>query len=434
MHIRRTPIPARFLRALSTRALVLPRVLLAAIAALFTVLASVHPAAAGANNMAKIAPFPADKIKALAPLLRGSDVTVIESDAAGRQQQISVFTLVAAPPELVREVLLSAERYPEFVRNLKTAKVANASASGFDFEFMLSYGLFSIDGRDRYVKLPADAMADAPPVEMYDLNDGEAGTRHYRWEFYRVAGATVLAMYGYTDVLHSTGLVQKLVARVPQLEHGLALVSQLTLVLSMKARAEQLHGSPPLMPPAGSAPYGFLLDRGTVVLLRAQGGRLAETSLIDRSRAPASALLGILKQPSEWPRFVPTVAQVIEQGAREDLSLFELVQSLPLLSFKTRYGARSYGSSVDMLGIAGDLAGARLRFDLSASQPEPAASQPAQANSQLVLRAAQQYDKGSLIIRQLYKLEPLFEYGVNVGLQLLLLRSLKLRAETSPAP
>ena len=34
-----------------------------------------------------------------------------------------------------------------------------------------------------------------------------------------------------------------------------------------------------------------------------------------------------------------------------------------------------------------------------------------------------------MVIRQLYKLEPFFEYGVNVGMQLVVLRGLKTKAE-----
>lgn len=405
-------------------------------------LLAASPARAGLRNRAPIAPFAADKIKGLAPLLRSSDLAVIESDPAGRFKQASIFTLVAAPPELVREVLLAAERYPDFVRNLSSARVVKpspgASEAGFDLVFSLSYGLFSVEATDRYVLLPPDPEADAPPVQVYDPSEAEGGTLHHRWEFYRVAGATVLAHYGYTDVMHGSGMVRRVLERAPQLEHGFAVASQLAMVLAMKARAEQIMGAPPLMPASGSAPYDFLLDRGTVVLLRSQNGRLSETSLIERSSAPADALLTAVQKTGEWPRSVPTITQVtpIETaapgaGAESELPRFELRQELPLLSWRTRYLVRALSSSVDMLGTGGDLAGSRLRFDVSALRPAPGPSHA--ATSQIVLRASQQYDKGSLLIRQLYKVEPLFEYGVNVGMQLMLLRGLRQHAEKTTA-
>ena len=49
--------------------------------------------------------------------------------------------------------------------------------------------------------------------------------------------------------------------------------------------------------------------------------------------------------------------------------------------------------------------------------------------TQIVLRSSLQYDRASLIMRQLYKLEPLMEYGVNVGMQLVILEAIRTRAE-----
>lgn len=103
--------------------------------------------------------------------------------------------------------------------------------------------------------------------------------------------------------------------------------------------------------------------------------------------------------------------------------MVDLVQSLPLLNFHTLFGARSSGSSVDMYGVEGDLRGARMRWDVMPGRG---------ATSQVVLRSSQQFDRASLVIRQLYKLEPLFEYGINVGLQLVILLGVKNKAEQAP--
>src|SRR5262245_14794136 len=93
-------------------------------------LLAASPAQAGLHNRAPIAPFAAEPSKGLGPLLRSSDLAVLESDPAGRFKQASIFTLVAAPPELVREVLLAADRYPDFVRNLSSARVVKNPGAG----------------------------------------------------------------------------------------------------------------------------------------------------------------------------------------------------------------------------------------------------------------------------------------------------------------
>src|SRR5262249_20904397 len=155
--------------------------------------------------------------------------------------------------------------------------------------------------------------------------------------------------------------------RVPALEDGLALVSQLTLVLSMKARAEKSAG-PAALPEPGNANLDFLLGRGTVALLRSQGDRLSEVSLTTRSTATVAALIGIIKQPAQWAQFVPTVKRSRDAGTEGGVPSVELEQVLPPLSFQTTYGVRASGSSVDMLGISGDLRDARVRWDVGPAQ------------------------------------------------------------------
>lgn len=380
---------------------------------------------AGPRNAAPLATWPADQVRALASLLRSSDITVIESEPSGQMKQISIFSLVAAPPATVRSTLLDAARYVDFVRNFKVSRVSPRTDGSFDHYYELSYGLFSVDGTNRYISLPADGTGDAAPVEMIDTDEGPGGTRHYRWEFYSAGGATVVAMYGFTNVRNSGGVVAKLFQRVPQLEHGMALVSQMTLVLSIKQRAEQLQAAAPPLPPAGSTNYGFLLERGVVVLLRTQGGRLSELSMIDRSAAPPAILCDVVKQVGGWSGFMPTISRSSQNPDSGDGMIeYDLEQALPLLSFRTSYGARALatpaGGTFDMIGIAGDLKGSRMRWDVTAGHGAP---------SQVVLRSSQQFDRGSIVMRQIYKTEPLFEYGVNVGLQLVLLRGVKQRAE-----
>ena len=85
-----------------------------------------------------------------------------------------------------------------------------------------------------------------------------------------------------------------------------------------------------------------------------------------------------------------------------------------------RVGALSAGTRGANQSAIADLRGARMRWDVMPGRG---------AESQVVLRSSQQFDRASLIIRQLYKLEPLFEYGINVGLQLVFLRGVKTRAE-----
>ena len=115
--------------------------------------------------------FSPEQVRSLAPLLRQSDITLLESEPSGRLKQVSLFTLVAAPPHVVRAVLLDAAKYTEFVRNFVASKVTPRTGGSFEHSYQLSYRVYTIDGTHLYVPQPADPQAGAPPVEVMDQDD-----------------------------------------------------------------------------------------------------------------------------------------------------------------------------------------------------------------------------------------------------------------------
>src|SRR5689334_22258013 len=65
--------------------------------------------------------FPAARLEALGPMLRSQDVVVVETGEHGALKQLTALTLAAAPPEVVRDVVIHPERYGEFVRNMSVS-------------------------------------------------------------------------------------------------------------------------------------------------------------------------------------------------------------------------------------------------------------------------------------------------------------------------
>ena len=362
-----------------------------------------------------------DRLRALAPLLRGADLALLEAQPNGRMRQITTMTFVAAPPEQLREVVIHPERYTEFVRNMSQSTVRPNADGTLEHFYRVSYSVATIYGQHRFVFLPPAPGGDpkSAPIQIYDSEDN--GIRHYRWEFLPVPGGTLLTVYGFTPIPDS-GIMGKLLARLPSLEYGLALITQLTQVLAMKSRAEQLAGPQPIaqLPPATSAVYGFLLERGSVVMMRTSHGRLSDVSMIERTRARPDVLIQVAGRPELWSQFVPSISKSVAMDPQGGVAAVELEQSLPLMSWKTVYGIRSNQSAVDMLGLSGDLRDARIRWDI---RPQEGGI------TQISLRTNKAFDRTSLLVRQLYKLEPLFEYGVNVGIDILILWGVKARAE-----
>jgi hypothetical protein len=365
-----------------------------------------------------ITTLPADKLQALAPLLKTTQVALIETDPKGQLKQLTTAVYAAASPEAVREVVIHAEKYKEFVRNTSECSIKQEPGGTFVHQYKVSYGIYTVDGRHRYTMLAPDGTPGAAPVDMYDPDDD--GFRHFRWEFLPAAGGgTVVVLYGYNQMPRD-GFMNKFLNAAPSLEYGLALIPQMTLVLAMSARAEQLTPQKPTAPSGATGAYDFLLERGTVALLRSTGGRLSDMSLIDRTSARKEVLASVFGDPGKWSQFVPTISRSTPLGSRDGMASVEMDQSLPLISFTSTFGYRGDAASADMFATSGDLRGGRLRWDL---RPRAA------GGNELVLRAILSYDKGSIVVRQLYKMEPFFEYGVNVGLGLVLLQGIRNRAE-----
>ncbi len=175
-------------------------------------------------------------------------------------------------------------------------------------------------------------------------------------------------------------------------------------------------------PPSLSGPapsLGFLLERGAVASFRARNHRVVELNLVDRVPVRADVLLQVTGNPAEWRHFVPTIDESEGAGTRRGLPAVQLEQALPLMSWETTWGVATSPGAIDLFGLDGDQQGGRARFDV---RPLPSGA------AEIVLRAVQNFAHGSIVIDQLYKLEPLFEYGVDVGLQLVILRGIETRA------
>jgi hypothetical protein len=368
-----------------------------------------------------LTPLPGDKLLTLAPSLHQADLALIESDGRGLLKQLTTVSLVAAPPSVVHAIVANPGGYGKFVPNMSRSDARREPGGSVFHEYKLDYSIISVDGRHRYVYLPPVPGQAEAPIDVYDPDDN--GVRHYRWEFYAAPGGTLLVCYGYTQI-PTDGLYGKLIHRAQTLEYGLALIPQLTLLLAVKQQAEKIAG-PQSMPPGGAQPnLGFLLERGAVALFRRAGNRLSEVNLVDRTRARADVLVRVASNTGEWSRFVPTIDRSTPLGARSGLPGFQVNQSLPLMSWDTTWGVSSNASSVDMFGLDGDLQRARMRWDVR--QLHDGANTP---QTEIVLRCLENFDKSSIVIRQLYKLEPFFEYGIDVGLQLVILRGVKQQAE-----
>lgn len=359
--------------------------------------------------------FSAEKIVGLGPLLRTTDLAVIESNPDGTMRQITLFAWAAAPPELSHYVVGHPERYRDFARNMTVAELVHNPDGTVDQRYEFSYRITTVDGINRFKLHKPEPGQPVGAIDHYDPVPG--GTRWHRWEFIPYGGGSILALSGNVDLQHSGYPMDRLIKQVPTLEYGLAMIGQMTLLLTMKQRAEQLArpvATPPITGNLESA-YSFLLEKGIVVLMRRNQGKLGELSFIGETSLPKEKIYQRISQPESFSKTIASITKSKSLGLQDGVPVVEIEQSIPLISFQTRFGVRSSEQTVDMMGFSGDLRGARFRWDLRNTTPQ---------RTQIVFRSLVAYDRSSLLIRQLYKLEPLFEYGINVGLNLVFIRGM----------
>jgi hypothetical protein len=377
-------------------------------------------AAAARAKVMPLERLPDEKWIALAPLLAQADVALVESTPSGAMKQVTLALYVAAPPAVVHDVVARPWLYRDVIPNLSRCDWEPRGADGGLSSWKIDLPISSFQMTNLFTFEPGAAGA----VRVTSPDEHDDAT--FRWEFLPApGGGTVLVQYGYSDVKHASAVVRAFIARMPVMEHGLALSGQLLLAANMRTAAEKRVARGSVTPPAAdkrdAASYEFLLPRGQVVLLRTRkDGKLGDVSVIDRVYAPLQRVGEILARPVEWCRFVPAVEECHDRGRGPGTIGWVADWSLPLQTWTTGWVMRMTERSYEAAGVSGDLEGAHFRFDLT-----PRAA----GETEVVYRANLALAHASVIARKLFQYEPWIEHGLNVAFSLVYLRAVRGRAE-----
>ena len=369
--------------------------------------------------------LPADRLAGMAPLLRNADIALMESFPDGMMRQITILSWVPAPPKVVHDVVADLEHYPSFLRNMTRVKVTRNADGTVDQEWMIDILVSHFSGLNHHF-FRSDGAIDIDAIGPTERN-------RFRWEFHPAAGGgTVMAMYGYVDVIHSNAFIRSIVARISTMEYGLGLAAQLVYVRGFHQRAAQLAGpSPPPVQRGKNPSLDFLLDRGRVAVIRSlPNGRLEGISIVDRVMAPRPKLEGIVIDGGNYAAFIDGITKSYETARSDHEVSYRTVFSMPLISWETRWAAQRDGrGAVDILATDGDLKGTYLRWDLT---PLVMGSPPGTGGppgTLAVLRARLDLAAASLLLRTLFQKEPLFEHGMSVAFGLVMMSGARARAE-----
>lgn len=379
-------------------------------------------------------PLPPGITPSLQPFLERGELALIESQKNGRLRQITVMTLVDAPPNITLGVLSAPARYPEFVPNMVLSRVTRRTGDVALVDWEMDVPISNLEGTNLF-------RFHRGAVEIETVS-GDIKEGAWRWEVQPAAGErSVVVALVYTDIRSASWLMRRLIDRHRSAEHAAVLSASTVFMKALKVRAETLagrgHGKRPdtrgrrvaeLTPLlAGEARLDMraldpLLDRGYVTLVESfPDGRLRQASIITYANAELHKVFGVANDPGRYHEFMSSILRspVLKKGG--PTTVYELEVEVPMINLTFASRAVQTGPfSIRTRSIGGDLEDARFGWDM----------QEAGANRTLVLHYLNtDARQASWLLRRMIHREPYFEHGLNVAIGLVMARAIRGRAE-----
>jgi ribosome-associated toxin RatA of RatAB toxin-antitoxin module len=398
------------------------------------------PAARAAVTLRSLPPAEVSRLERLAA--RG-ELALIESKPDGRLRQITIYSVVNAPPDKLEYVVGHPTEYPDFVPNVVRAALAgHTGEGGLFYSWELDVPLINLKGLSKMTFRPGPTPGAARTIHVETVT-GDVPDGTWDWEFLPMsAGKTLVAYHGYADIIRSSWFLKQIIAHNRTLEHGSVLASGIVFVKAVKLRAEALagHGDgkrPPIdlsternvaintikgtFDEAALAP---LLARGPVALVESfHDGRLRQANLISYVYTPEERLWKVVTTPSEFAQFVPGLKRcdVLSDDGTEAVYDLEIkVPVLPNIHYTSRMIRELDRERVRTLCIKGDAKGSVYGWDFAKVSP---------SQTLAIYQLNGQLRKQSWLFRKMFESEPFFEHGVNVSVALATMMAMRGRAE-----
>jgi ribosome-associated toxin RatA of RatAB toxin-antitoxin module len=378
--------------------------------------------------------LPPDVLGRLTPFLERGELSLIESKKDGSLRQITMMTVVDAPPAAVYSVVATPDRYPEFVPNMSKSRVTRRGRGVALVDWELEVPLNNLEGTNIY-RFGQDYI-DIEAVSG-DLPEG-----HWRWEIHPTPGGrSVVVVYVYTDVRRASWIMRQLVKRHRSAEHASVLSAATVFMKSLKLRAEklvgrgrglrpdprgrrvvELHG---LLDPAARLDMRALdplLARGTVALVESlPDGRLQQASIFAYVYTGRDRVFSVAADPGRYREFMSSVkeSRVLKNEGRS--IVYQLEVEVPLLNLNfTARATQTAPYSLRSRSIGGDLEDARFGWDMEAVRPD---------RTLVLYYVNSDARRTSWLLRRMIQREPYYEHGFNVATGLVTVRAVRARAE-----
>ena len=389
--------------------------------------------------------LPPEVVQKIEHLASRGELALIESKPDGTLRQVTIYTLVNAPPEKCEYVVSHPKEYPDFVPNVVKSDLAgqiDGGKGGLFYSWELDVPLVNLKGISR-MTFGAPPAAGAGRRVHVETIAGAVPNGTWDWDFLPAQGGkTIMGYHGYADIRRSSWFLKKIIEHNKTIEHGAFLASGIVFVKSVKLRAEALagrgDGKRPVMDTSaersvqintikGTFDTGALqplLERGQVALVESfHDGRLRQANLLSYVYVPEEKFYKILTTPAEFATFVPGLkkSEVKSDDGRTCVYDLEIkVPVLPNIEYTTRMLREPEHERVRQTCIKGDARGSVYGWDLSVVNP---------SQTLAIYQLNGQLRKQSWLFKKMIESEPFFEHGVNVSVALATMMAMRGRAE-----
>lgn len=281
------------------------------------------PSAARAQEGARIDPPPQDALDALVPLAERGAAALVYFPDGGPQARTSLVTIVGAPLASVREAIVDAVRWPEFMPPLRavTALARHGRRAAYRFEVPAS--LLDVNANVSLTEV-------GPRRVDFAITESELGPAGARWDLRPMRdGRTMMVLTSWSDPQQGHWLLRQ-ASRNPSFTAGMNVAVDLALSLAVSRRASTLAGRPtpprplrsdvasgPLAPPPPGPWLDLNLRYYVLAFQTDRDGAVTQVTATGQTWGPAEALRARLEDVGSWSQHVPGVRDTAWEDAQE---------------------------------------------------------------------------------------------------------------------
>ncbi len=385
--------------------------------------------------------FSAEELKIVAELLnRNGVVGLTESLPNGAPKAMTLAVRIDAPRQTVFDIFKDPLKFNYLSSLFEEAKVLDGNESSKAYSWASRHQLFSVVGTNTISLFPPRRI----DVSIVNSSIGSGNVTFNLYEDGKNKDKTLCVLSGIVEVESSEWLVRFLVGNSPSMKHAMNAAIGLVVIKGAKAMAEAVYANKPLkhhrtsgtrkgpIRPLSVKDFELLrplLNRGTVILTSSvKGGRLDQSTVIEKVHAPFTKFIGAAATPEFYPQMLKAVSDVKVLEKTDQTTVFNWTIGLSIFGLTTKSRFTFVPDGVTWEGLEGDLAGGEWRWQ---------AMTDGDNDCIVAYHGWADILKSTYILEKSMRREPYLEHGFLVGSDMVMLRSVKRAVENAvqnPAP